>query len=561
MNKNIPENSQHFLNNEPITSSKNGEDIFKFGPYAKKIQQLIQNNSSNSNPLTIGIYGKWGEGKTSFMNLIREGIDIKQQNEKGILIYDFNPWRYSTEDEMLFDFFDGLSKTMMFAGDDHIRKAGKRIVKFSSYLKAVKISATVGVPGFFGGKIEVEPNKILKKMGQGIQGEELTIENLSAKVDEHLIKSNYKVAVFIDDLDRLDKEEIYVILKIIKLNAHFKNFVYLLTLDQEHAAKAISKRYGSKKNDGYLFLEKIVNIPIQLPRIKNEDLYNFFKLKLKFISESLSIQNRDLEFKAIHDDINDLKIFKSPREIITVLNSFYISASAIGTEVNLLDLFWLETLKIINEKFYNDLKNYQLSFLIAEIVDFKDDIFGRQDVNNQRKFFEKKYPQHFGIFKKLFPEDNAFRKINEIQVQKQLRINSGTHYEKYFTYSLGNRMSNNFILEIEKAVENSNLIHLKGALTELFENDINGNSFYLFQVLLKTIKNNGDVLFKFILENLEILPNNIQSKDMFGRSFREQVLEQIGLRLNEGIIDEEIILRIVDKLDEDSLCYLTRKIN
>ena len=161
----------------------------------------------------------------------------------------------------------------------------------------------------------------------------------------------------------------------------------------------------------------------------------------------------------------------------------------------------------------------------------------------------------------MFPEDNAFRKINEIQVQKQLRINSGTHYEKYFTYSLGNRMSNNFILEIEKAVENSNLIHLKGALTELFENDINGNSFYLFQVLLKTIKNNGDVLFKFILENLEILPNNIQSKDMFGRSFREQVLEQIGLRLNEGIIDEEIILRIVDKLDEDSLCYLTRKIN
>ncbi|MGB3775517.1 MAG: P-loop NTPase fold protein, partial [Leeuwenhoekiella sp.] len=290
MVKHIGDNAQHFLNEDAIISSN--EDIFNFKPYAKKIQKLIQNNSSNSNTLTIGIYGKWGEGKTSFMNLIKEQIDGKEGNEKGILIYNFNPWRYSTEDEMLFDFFDGLSKTMMISEDGNLKKAGKRIVKLSSYLKALKISATVGVPGFLGGKIEVRPEKILKKMGQDFQGEDITIEKLAENVNKHLLKSDYKVAVFIDDLDRLDKDEIYTMLKLIKLNAHFKNFVYLLTIDQEQAAKAISQRYGDELTDGYMFLEKIINIPIQLPRIEKKDLFEFFSKKLELISKHSILNNR-----------------------------------------------------------------------------------------------------------------------------------------------------------------------------------------------------------------------------------------------------------------------------
>ena len=54
--------SQYILNESPISSEQ--EDIFNFAHYAKKVNQIVQKNTQRTNPLTIGIYGKWGEGKT-----------------------------------------------------------------------------------------------------------------------------------------------------------------------------------------------------------------------------------------------------------------------------------------------------------------------------------------------------------------------------------------------------------------------------------------------------------------------------------------------------------------
>ena len=129
--RNQKEQNGFFLTEEAITSLDG--DLFDFKSYARKIQKLIQNNSSNPAPLTIGIYGKWGSGKTSFLNLIEKEIDIfsKDPDQKGIIKYHFNPWRYSSEDELLFDFFDGLAKALQYNGNSKREKIGKGIIKLS----------------------------------------------------------------------------------------------------------------------------------------------------------------------------------------------------------------------------------------------------------------------------------------------------------------------------------------------------------------------------------------------------------------------------------------------
>ncbi|WP_034062511.1 KAP family P-loop NTPase fold protein [Lacinutrix jangbogonensis] len=277
----------HFLGDNPIERIE--DDLFNFEHYALKVQQLIQLNSNDSNPLTIGIYGKWGEGKTSFLKLIENKIDVwkKTEAQKGILKYHFNPWRYSTEEEMLFDFFDGLAKTMFVDKNSNLQKVGKGILRFSKYLKAVKISASAGISTTNKISATFEPSEIFKALGEDFVGKDITLDKLKDKVNEALKVSNYKIVVFIDDIDRLDKDEIYTILKIVKLNGNFNNFIYLIPLDSEHVSKAISKRYGDEIKDGRFFLEKIINIPIHLPRIEEEDLKYFFESKFDLIKKSL----------------------------------------------------------------------------------------------------------------------------------------------------------------------------------------------------------------------------------------------------------------------------------
>ncbi|MDK2773000.1 MAG: KAP family NTPase, partial [Flavobacterium sp.] len=345
--------NKYLLGYEPINNST--QDLFNFKHYAEKVKRIIQLNSSNKEPLTIGIYGKWGEGKTSFLNLLKDKIEHfdKDKNGKEYLIFEFNPWRYSNEDEMLFDFFDGISKRFYVDHQTKIQKVGTLITRYSKYLKAIKISSSIGIPKRLGTSISFEPSKIFEALGEDLSGEQITLDKLKDKVNEAVNNANFKVLVFIDDLDRLDKDEIYTILKLIKLNANFDNFIFITTLDSEHVVKAIKDRYGEENEDGILFLEKIINIPIHLPKIETEDLQLFFEKKLDEISKNLNInESKNDEIKSIVYDFND-NYFKSPREIIKVLNSFYINAFSFEYEINLRDLFWIEYLKIKNESLYN----------------------------------------------------------------------------------------------------------------------------------------------------------------------------------------------------------------
>lgn len=186
-------NNIHFLGDNPI--SKPGDDLFNFKYYAEKVQKLIQLNSSNPEPITIGIYGKWGEGKTSFLNLIENKIDHfeKKNGDKEYLKFHFNPWRYSSEDEMLFDFFDSLSKMFYVKEDTNLQEVGKWISKYSKYLKAVKISTTVGIPKIFNSNVSFDINEIFQALGEDLKGDKLTLEGLKDKVNDAIKHQTLKL--------------------------------------------------------------------------------------------------------------------------------------------------------------------------------------------------------------------------------------------------------------------------------------------------------------------------------------------------------------------------------
>jgi hypothetical protein len=561
----------HFLGDNAI--SRPEQDLFNFKFYAEKVQRLIQHNSSNTEPITIGIYGKWGEGKTSFLNLIENKIDHfeKNQGDKEYLKFHFNPWRYSSEDEMLFDFFDSLSKKFYVKENTNLQEVGKWISKYSKYLKAIKISTTVGIPKIFNSKVTFDSSEIFKALGENFEGEKLTLEGLKDKVNEAIKKVNFKVVVFIDDLDRLDKEEIYTILKLIKLNANFSNFVFIVNLDSEQVAKAIKHRYGDEVLDGKFFLEKIINIPIHLPRIEEEDLKEFFKNQLFQVKNNLGLTNSEKleEFNQINMDFSG-KYYSSPREIIRVLNSFFIGAFAIAEEVNLRDLFWIEYVKIKNESCYNLIKNYsnKSSFSsFQNIIDFNDDFESDAVLNGTRKQIMEVFNDGSDVINSLFPinhkTNNFFnKKLDADLLEKELRINSAEHFEKYFSYHSLRKISSFKINQIEELIRNNDSEKLVLLLRELFlEESQHYKIVYRIEKIVKGLNegNGRSFFYEFIFKNFELIPDSKQ--DVYGLDYKIRLIELIASVLNSdyGSENEGLSLKLAEMLDINHLCYFTRK--
>src|SRR5687767_12188388 len=90
---------------KPIATQQ--EDRFQRTKFAKRISTTIIERE-NSDCITIGLYGAWGEGKTSVLNLIESELKVNED----IICVKFNPWRYNNEDSLLIQFFQKLSSAL-----------------------------------------------------------------------------------------------------------------------------------------------------------------------------------------------------------------------------------------------------------------------------------------------------------------------------------------------------------------------------------------------------------------------------------------------------------------
>ena len=95
-------NIKNYSSDAPINNPE--LDQFNRFPFAKRVANVISNRKDPSS-IVIGIYGAWGEGKTSVFNFIESEL----QKNNDIVCIRFNPWRFGDEDTMLTNFFHDLA--------------------------------------------------------------------------------------------------------------------------------------------------------------------------------------------------------------------------------------------------------------------------------------------------------------------------------------------------------------------------------------------------------------------------------------------------------------------
>ena len=92
-----------FRPDSPI--SHDSQDRFQRAIFAKRIAEIVSTGHHPSS-LTVGVYGKWGEGKSSVLRLVENQLEGKA------VVIRFNPWQFQHEDHLLRAFFASIAKAL-----------------------------------------------------------------------------------------------------------------------------------------------------------------------------------------------------------------------------------------------------------------------------------------------------------------------------------------------------------------------------------------------------------------------------------------------------------------
>lgn len=257
-----------FYSDRPINSGN--EDKLNRKGFARLLARTLVNLDSKDT-FTVGLFGKWGCGKTSLVNMTLEEIEnIQAEDElkKEIIIVHFEPWNFTDTNQLLTQFFIRLANEFQKKGDKSLTKIGKALENYSDAFGLFELLPGVGAPIAAVGKWG------FSRLGQKIQKglDERDVLKQKNQVIQLLSAQSNRVLVVLDDIDRLNNEQIRYIFQLITSVARFPNMTYLLVFDKEIVVEALK---DVQSGNGQDYLEKVIQMPIQIPNIQRSDLHNF----------------------------------------------------------------------------------------------------------------------------------------------------------------------------------------------------------------------------------------------------------------------------------------------
>ncbi len=331
--KEVADNSKAGFHVEhPCTSED--EDLLGRRKEAETLAEKIFQTDTSRGAFTLGLTSPWGAGKTSFMLVMKEYLE-RQHNEKTIVL-EFNPWRYRKAPNLTQIFFEELSRAL--APYNSALSSG--FVRYVDRLLAKDSNPWLQLASRL---LPQDPNA--KSTGE--QYNFLTRE---------ISKLGRKIFIFIDDVDRLEREELVELFALVRNSSSFLYMSYILAYDKEYVASQLK---GCFDQHTYRYMEKILQAEYPLAKITPEQLETEFRNILSCLGSSYVALVEQIDSSHLQL-VQHLPTLRSVKQIYNALLSF---PEELKGKVRLFDWFIIELIRIRYPKLFEFLKeNYVRAF-------------------------------------------------------------------------------------------------------------------------------------------------------------------------------------------------------
>jgi ABC-type phosphonate transport system ATPase subunit len=298
------------------------DDLLGIEKYTKGLINFIEHSET---PITIGIQGEWGSGKTSLLNTIKYEL-CEKEDAKFYPIW-LNTWEYSllsSPDETLIKIISGLVLQISELADTSTKE------KLKDGLDKVG-SAISFIGKTFGGtagQIAEEAGKAIKSSvnkthDNSIKALRDALQEIINKTIEGR-KEKKAFIFFIDDLDRLDPTVAVNILELIKNLFDLEKCIFVLAIDYSVVVKGLQSKFGAMTEENEwefrAFFDKIIQLPFSMP-ISSYDISKYLKsllIDVKYFKK-IDLDNEKTLEKIV--EIVGYSVSTNPRALVRLTNS------------------------------------------------------------------------------------------------------------------------------------------------------------------------------------------------------------------------------------------------
>ena len=336
---------------------ENNDDLQKTGweKYVKALSERLAKTRLSGESFALGIAGDWGSGKTTFLGQLR------QELEKSFQVVDFNPWACTDANVVITDFFNTLKS--------YLPKTDKELINdISDYVRLL----TDG---------DILPKQIVSLAEVFSGASSCSITSLKSEIEKKLKKADDRYAVIIDDLDRLQEDELFEILRLIRITASFSNIIFVVTYDRHHI-QAMLQQHGI--SEGSQYVKKIFNTEVILPGVEPYTLPMMLKEMIeKLLGDESQIPaaiNDAIFHKSGFDTYDLLSYLSNFRDVKRFAMAFAANATTVESyspgEFSFPDFFWLEILRYVDYDTYSTLRINPSKYLALSnaILKVKEDL-------------------------------------------------------------------------------------------------------------------------------------------------------------------------------------------
>lgn len=273
-------------------------DLLGHDKIAQTVIEIIADN--NLRPLTIGVYGDWGVGKSSILSLLQAKVKAektaKRSNSHCII---FNGWLFQGFEDAKTAIMETVVSELaaLQPANKKVQKLAKSLLNRVNWLKVAKFSTGALVTGMTGlpiagivGEAIERAKKITETDDDSMLKEEPEEQTVTSQI--HAFRKEFKrlisaskadhIIVLVDDLDRCLPKSVIEILEAIRLFLFVEGTTFVISADEKMIEYAVKEHFPNlptsyaeyTKN----YLEKLIQIPIRIPTLTRLQTGNYIKL-------------------------------------------------------------------------------------------------------------------------------------------------------------------------------------------------------------------------------------------------------------------------------------------